>query len=247
MTKAAIATRTLRSPRRRHSPGPAAWERVGAVSGVGGATGIVVAMCILSSTPSVDSSPDAVRDHLGNHDTLIVASAYAIMVAALLLVPFLASLRTFTARRTDVPKWRWAVSLVAGATGIAMLALAGALLATATVLAERSPADDAAFAVFVAAKLVATLALLPVAGLVLANARTIATTQQRPERRLIRFDIEIAIMVVVASVVSFVHHAWLGPGEPVVAGAWFLIGLWVFALARTIVRDDHDLPSEAAS
>ena len=164
MTKAAIATG---SPRRRHPPGPAAWERAGAVSGVVGATAVVVAMCILSSTPSVDSSPAAVRDHLGNHDTVIIASAYTIMAAALLLVPFLASLRTFTARRTDVSKWRWAVSLVAGATGIAMLALAGALLATTTLLAERSTEDDPAFAVFVAAKLVATLALLPVAGLVL--------------------------------------------------------------------------------
>ena len=178
--------------------------------------------------------------HLGNHYPVTIAAASTIVVAALLLVPFLASLRTYTARRTDVPKWRWAVTLVAGAIGIAMLALAGALLATATVLAERSTADDAVFAVFVAAKLVATLALLPVAGLVLANARTIATTQRRPERWLIRFDIEIAAMVVVASVVSFVHHDWLGPGEPVVAGAWFLVWLWVFALARTIVRGDHD-------
>jgi hypothetical protein len=32
-----------------------------------------------------------------------------------------------------------------------------------------------------------------------------------------------------------------------VARAWFLIGLWVLALARTIVRDDHDMSLEAAS
>jgi hypothetical protein len=59
------------------------------------------------------------------------------------------------------------------AIDIAMLAVAGALLAAATLLANRSTVDDAAFAVFIAANLVATLALLPLAGLVLANARTI--------------------------------------------------------------------------
>jgi hypothetical protein len=31
------------------------------------------------------------------------------------------------------------------------------------------------------------------------------------------------------------------------AGAWSLLGLWVFAMARTIVRGDHGLSSEAAS
>ena len=111
-----------------------------------------------------------------------------------------------------------------------MLALAGALLATATLLANRSTADEAVFAVFVAAKLVVTFALLPVAGLVLANARTIATTQRRPERWLIRFDIEVAAIAVVASVVSFVDRDWLAPGELVAAGAWFLVAFWVVVL-----------------
>jgi hypothetical protein len=59
-----------------------------------------------------------VRTHLWNHDTITMAAAYAIVVAALLLVPFLASMRTFTARRTDIARWRWTVTLVAGATGI---------------------------------------------------------------------------------------------------------------------------------
>jgi hypothetical protein len=83
---------------------------------------------------------------------------------------------------------------------------------------------------------VATLALSPVAGLVLANARTIATTQRRPERWLIRFDIQIATIAVVASIASFVGHDGLTPGEPVAAGALFLLAPWVVALARTIVR-----------
>jgi hypothetical protein len=235
MTHAAAATRTLRSPRRRPD-GPAAGERAGAVSGVVGAGAVVVAMCVLSLTPSVDSTPAVVRAHLGGHSPVTMAAAYAIVVAALLLVPFLASLRTFTVRRVDVARWRRTVTLVAGAIGVVMVALAGALLATATLLANRSTADEAVFAVFVAGKLVATLAVLPVAGLVLANARSIATTQRRPERWLIRFDIEIAIIAVVASVASFVDHDWLAPGGPVVAGAWFLVAVWVVALARTIVR-----------
>ena len=46
MTHAAAATRTLRSPRRRPH-GPAAGERAGAVSGVVGASALVIAMCWL--------------------------------------------------------------------------------------------------------------------------------------------------------------------------------------------------------
>jgi hypothetical protein len=246
MTHAAAATRTLRSPRRRPH-GPAAGEHAGAVSGAVGASGLAIAMCVLSSTPSVDSAPAAVRTHLANHDTVTMAAAYTIVVAALLLVPFLASLRTFTARLAGVAKWRWVATLVAGATGIAMLALAGALLSTATLLANSSTADEAVYAVFVAAKLVATLALLPAAGLVLANARTIATTQRRPERWLIRFDVEIAVIAVVATVASFVDHDWLAPGGAVAAGAWYLVALWVVALARTIVRGDDVIFSEKVS
>ena len=244
MTTTAAPSHTLRSPRRR-THGPAAWERVGALSGVIGATALVVAACILSSTPSVDSMPAAVRHHLYSHYTVTMASAYGTVIGALLLVPFLASLKTFTSRRADVDQWRWTVTLVTGAIGIAMLSLAGALLATATLLANRSSADEAVFAVFVAAKLVATLALLPVAALVLANARTIAASQRRPDRWLIRFDIQIAVIAVIASIVSFVDQDWLTPGEPVSATAWLLVALWVVALARTIARgDDTDLSEE---
>ena len=213
------------------------------MSGVVGAAALVVATTILSSAPSVDSPPAAVRAHLGDFYPVTVGAASMFVVAAFLLVKFL---RTFTARQTYVAQWRRTVTLVAGAIGIAMLALAGALLATATLLADRSTADGV-FADFVAAKLVATLALLPVAGLVLATARTIATTQRRPERWLIRFDIEIAIIAVFASIASFVDHDWLAPGGRVAAGAWFLVALWVIALARPIVRDDHGNFSEEGS
>ena len=243
MTGTAAPSRTLRSPRRR-TLGPAAWERVGALSGVIGAIALVAAACILSSTPSVDAAPAAVRQHLAGHYTVTMASAYATVIGALLLVPFLASLKTFTSRRRDVDQWRWTVSLVVGAIGVAMLSLAGALLATATLLANRSSAEEAVFAVFVAAKLVATLALLPVAALVLANARTIAASQQSPDRWLIRFDIQIAVIAVLASIVSFVDQEWLTPGEPVAATAWLLVALWVVAIARTIARGDDTSPSE---
>jgi hypothetical protein len=63
---------------------------------------------------------------LGSHYPVTIAAASTIVVAALLLVPFLASLRTDTARRTDVAQWRRTVTLVAGAIGTAMLALTGA-------------------------------------------------------------------------------------------------------------------------
>ena len=64
---------------------------------------------------------------------------------------------------------------------------------------------------------------------------------------LIRFDIEIASIAVVASVASFVDHDWLAPGEAVPAGAWFLGALWVVALARAIVRGDDIIFSEEGS
>jgi hypothetical protein len=246
MTHAAAATPTLHTSRRR-THGPAAWERAGAVSGVVGAAAIVVAACILSWTPSVDATPAVVRRHLSGHYTVMMTLAYAIVVAALLLVPLLASLRTFTARRTDVAQWRWTVTLVAGAIGIVMLTLAGALLATATLLAHHSTADQSVFVVFVAAKLVATVAILPVAGVVVANARAIATTERRPELWLIRFDIEIATFAVVGSIASFVDRDWLAPGETVAAGAWLLVALWIVALARTIARGDHPDSSEEHS
>ncbi len=82
-------------------------------------------MCILSSTPSLDSTPAALRAHLGSHFPVTIAAASTIVVAALLLVPS-ASLRTDTARRTDVAQWRRTVTLVADAIGTAMLALTGA-------------------------------------------------------------------------------------------------------------------------
>ena len=120
-----------------------------------------MATCILSSTPSANSTPAAVRDYLANHYTVTTAAAYTTVIAALLLVPFLASLRSFTSRRTDAGQWRLTVTLVVGAIGVAMVSLAGAMLATATLLADRSSADEAVFAVFVAAKLLATLASCP--------------------------------------------------------------------------------------
>jgi hypothetical protein len=63
---------------------------------------------------------------LGSHYPVTIAAASTIVVAALLLVPFLASLRTDTARRTDVAQWLRTVTLVAGAIDTAMLALTGA-------------------------------------------------------------------------------------------------------------------------
>jgi hypothetical protein len=118
MTHAAAATRTLRAPRcrpmgrrRGSAPGPCRASSVPLRSSSRPA--------FLSSTPSVDSTPAAVRTHLGNHHTVTMAAAYAIAVATLLLVPFLASLRTFTARRSDVARWRWTVTLITGAIRIA--------------------------------------------------------------------------------------------------------------------------------
>ena len=63
MTLAAAATPMPQVSRRRPF-GPAAWERAGAASSVVGVIALVVATGILSSTPSVDSTPEAVRGYL---------------------------------------------------------------------------------------------------------------------------------------------------------------------------------------
>jgi hypothetical protein len=47
-------------------------------------------------------------------------------------------------------------------------------------------------------------------------------------------------------VASFVDRGWLAPGEPVAAGAWFLVALWVVALAVTILRGDHSVSEEGS-
>jgi hypothetical protein len=55
------------------------------------------------------------------------------------------------------------------------------------------------------------------------------------------------VLAVVASIASFIDHEWLGPGQPIVAAAWFLVALWVLAIARTIVRDvDPDAVEDAS-
>ena len=186
MSHTAATLSTPHASRRRPVSRPAARERVGAVAGIVGAVGLVLAMFMLASTPGVDSSPAVVRDHLSTHDTIVMTSAYLIIGAALLLVPFLVSLGSFTARRTDAARWRWALTVVAGAIAITMLSLAGGLLATATVLANRSGGDEAVHAVFVAAKLIATLSLLAVAGLLHANARAITRAAAGPLARPLR-------------------------------------------------------------
>ena len=79
---------------------------------------------VIEAVPRLDTRRGARTP--GSHYPVTVATDSTIVVAALLLVPFLASRRTDAARRTDVAQWRRTVTLVAGAIGTAMLALTGA-------------------------------------------------------------------------------------------------------------------------
>ena len=159
------------------------------------------------------------RAHLGNHDPVTMAAASTIVVAALLLVPFLASLRTFTARRTDVAQWPRTVTLVVGAIGLAMLVSRGRS-SRATLLARSR--HEAVFAVFGG----------EARRHILAHPLSTSKSPPSPWSPALR----------PSSTTTGSH-----PAKPSPAGAWFLVALWVVALARTIVRGDDVIFSEEGS
>ncbi len=72
---------------------------------------------VIDAVPRLDTGRGARTP--GEPAPVAIAAAFTIVVAALLLVPFLASRRTDTALRTDVAEWRPAVTLIAGAIGTA--------------------------------------------------------------------------------------------------------------------------------
>jgi hypothetical protein len=205
------------------------------VAGVAAAFVLVVVLLLMSSSPSIGSPADTVLEHLRTNYALTAVSAYGLVLAALGLVAFLASLRSFVQRGAPTTESSWTATVVAGGVAVSMLCATGSLLAASAVLARRAPEAAAVLALFAGAKILATLALVPFAAVLLANARTVASSGTS-ERWLARFGAEIAVLAVVASGAAFFDSGWLGPGEPAVAGAWFLIALWVVSVASTVLR-----------
>jgi hypothetical protein len=212
---------------------PARWERAGAIAGFAAATLLIASLATLSSSPSIGSPGVVIVDHLETNYAATIAASYGATVAALLMLPFLASLRTFVRRRDDESEWRWTVTLLAAAVAVAMLMLASALLGASAVVADRTADTSAVVSLFAAAKISYTLALIPLATIVLANAHTMATARA-PARWLVRFAVEIGVVALLASATLVVDSDWAGAGESVVAAAGLFLALWVIAVAATI-------------
>jgi hypothetical protein len=154
------------------------------------------------------------------------------------LVPFIASLRTFVHGRTADDEWRWTVTLLAGSAAVAVLLVGSALLAAAVALADRDAHDAAVTAAFAAAKVSLTFSLLPLATVILANARTMASSRT-PVRWLVRFGFQIGVVAVLAAGVVFVDSDWLGPGEPAVAVMALFVAMWLVAVAVTLLEGER--------
>lgn len=213
------------------------WQRVGAAAGLLAAVLLVVVLVLLASSPTVDSPPAGVVDHLQRNDTAIVLAGYLGVITALLLIPFLASLKTFVAD-TEAAEWRWTVTLLSGAVALAALVVSGALLAAAAALSSRVDDTSAVVALFGAAKLTATFSLVPFAGMLLANARTMSSSGN-PARWLVRIGVQIGIAAILSGAVIFVDDNWFGPGEPVMAAMGFLIAVWVAATSFVMLQAER--------
>jgi hypothetical protein len=214
-------------------------RRAGAASGFAAATLLVVDLGLLASSPTVGSPARTVVDYLQGNDTTVLVSSYLVAISALALIPFLASLSTFSAG-TEAAEWRRTVALLSGGVALGTLVVSGGLLAAAADLARRVDDPSAAAALFAGAKLVATLSLIPLAGMVLADAGTVSSSGPRA-RWLGRFGTQIGILAVLSGMVVFVDDNWFGPGEPVVAGMGFLIALWVAATSFAMLTAERPL------
>jgi hypothetical protein len=247
--RAATATTTAgsatsgsqRAVRPRRSQRPTQWEQKGAIAGLVGSALLVGDLLLVSSSPTIGSPADTVVEHLRTNYAATMISAYGVVLAALVLVAFVAVLRSFVRRLAGTAEWRWTATVAAGGVAVTMLCVTGAMLAASAVLARRSPDEAAVVALFAAAKILATFALLPFAGVVLANARTIASSETA-QHWLVRFGAEIGGLAIIASGAALFGSEWFGPGEPAVAGAWFLVALWVMSVALTVLRGG-DVPA----
>jgi hypothetical protein len=223
------------------APAPIAtprWQQVGAWAGVAVAVLIVVDLFTLSSSPSIGSSADEVVRHLRGNTALTLSMSYLGAVSAVLLLPFLASLHTFVQVRDDAAEWRWTVTLLSGAVASSALLLGSAARAAAAILADDGAGSAAVAGLFAAAKVTLSFSLLPIASVVLANARTMATSPI-PVRWLIRFGAQIGLLSLLSSLsVFFVNDNWFGPGETAVSALGLILSMWLVSVAVTILRGE---------
>lgn len=218
------------------------WERVGAVAGIAAAVLLVANLIALSGSPSVGSSAQEVVDHLEINNTVTLVTSYLGAVICVLLLPFMASLRTFVHDHPEEAEWRWTVTLLSGALALAAVLVGSAMYGAAAVLADHTE-PAVLSALFTVAKLVHTFSLVPIAAMVVANARTMSTSPT-PVGWLVRLGAGIGILSFLSTTaIFFVDDDWFGPGEPVVAMMGFLLSMWLVATAVTILQGE---PAAAA-
>jgi hypothetical protein len=214
------------------------WQRVGAWAGVAVAIVLVVDLLTLSSSPTIGAPADEIVGYLRHNSAMTLVMSYFGAVSAVLLLPFLASLHTFVPVRDDAAEWRWTVTLLSGAVASAGVLLGSAARGGAAILADDRLEGAAVSALFAAAKVSLSFSLLPIAAVVLTNARTLATSRT-PLRWLVRLGTQIGLLSLLSSLaVFFVHDDWFGPGEPVVAILGLVLSMWLVAVAAAILRGE---------
>lgn len=225
------------------SPALSRWQAAGAWAGIVAALLLVVDVVTLAATPAIGAGSDAAVEHLQTNGDLTLLASYAGAFSAVLVVPFLASLRTFLHDRGADGEWRWTVSLLSGAVAVAVVLVGNAARAGAAVLADNEVEPAAVSALFAASKLLLSFALIPISLVVITNARTMAASPT-PVRGLVRVGTEIGVLALAAStVVFFADDGWFGPGERVIGLMGFLLSLWMIATAVTILRGEAKVAS----
>lgn len=213
--------------------------RLGAVSGLIAAALILADLVTMAATPSVSSPPGEIVGHLRDHRILMLSMSYAGALAAVALVPFLASFNAYIDRHRPEDRWRWAVAAVSGGAAIAVLVVGSALRAGAAVLAYERADSNTAAAVFDLAKISISFALVPLAAFVLSASRLMSTT-----RLVVRWAIAIgpvvALLCVLSGMLVFVDDAVFGPGETYVGFVGVLFALWI--AGSTIAMLEGDSP-----
>ena len=220
------------------SPGRRRRDHLGAAAGMVVAAALVADLCTLAPAPTMGAPAPQIADFVHRNATLTATMSLIGAAAAMLLLPFVASLRTFVHGRSETDEWRWTMTILAGAVTVSVLLVASALRGAAAVLAQHGADAAVVAATFDVAKVAFTFALLPTAALVLANARAVAVSNS-PAAWLVRVGVPIGLVGMVAvGAVLFGAHSWLGPGETVVAAMGILLSMWLAAVSTVMWRGE---------
>jgi hypothetical protein len=223
----------------------AGWKRAGAITGLIAAVLLAATLILLSLLPAIGSTGQLLVVHLRARYAVTVAASYAGALTAVMLIPFVASLKAFTRDLGGEAEWRWTVTLLSAAAAVSLIVAGCASLAASALLADQTADGPAVGALFAGGKACLTFALTPLGLVVLANARTLSSSKT-PARWLIRIDLEIGVLAVVSGAALFIHGSWFGAGEPVIAAVGVLIALWVTTIALVMLEGgDAGIPDSS--